>query len=79
MRLGDWISGAVGEVWVCLQTTCCDRRGIAEVGVWDKVTSGRERLEGTRSVGSREHKSRTWGNGCWQRNSAAELVAGAGN
>ena len=53
--------------------------GIAEVGVWDKVTSGRERLEGTRSVGSREHKSRTWGNGCWQRNSAAELVAGAGN
>ena len=33
-------------MWVCLQTTCCpgkngpwDRRGIAEVGVWDKVTS----------------------------------------
>lgn len=23
MRLGDWISRAVREVWACLQPTCC--------------------------------------------------------
>lgn len=54
-------------------------RGVlAEVGVWDKVTNGRETLEGERSIGSRGDGSRTSGNGCCQRNSAAELVTRAG-
>lgn len=48
IRLGDWISGAEGEVWISLQPICCpDRSGPwanklpAGAGVWDSKELGK--------------------------------------
>lgn len=35
----DWISSVVGEVWVCLQPTCCPKRRGPCTGIRDKATS----------------------------------------
>ena len=57
MRLGDWIPGAEGEVWISLQPTCCpDRSGPwanrLPVGAtfWDRAVSWGRVVRRGRSV-----------------------------